>query len=171
MGGWGGGGKTKTKTNKWTGSFRQTFSPMVANDNILQLTFDLALARLFKETKFRFSQEVSQANTLYYVRWIPTKTAAISHSYFCGTLNPRHMYGTAGIHQRLNNSTKVPLCARYSQLRRVLSFKWLVRTCKCYISSYNNALRKSAYSNILKILPPKTENYLIKNSDIFHISD
>ena len=31
-------------------------------------------------------------------------------------------------------------------------------------------LRKHAYSNILKILPPKTENFHIKNSDIFHIS-
>ena len=26
------------------------------------------------------------------------------------------------------------------------------------------------YSNILKILPPKNENFQIKNSDIFHIS-
>ena len=31
-------------------------------------------------------------------------------------------------------------------------------------------LRKHAYSNILKISPPKTENLQIKNSDIFHIS-
>ena len=31
-------------------------------------------------------------------------------------------------------------------------------------------LRKHAYSNILKISPPKTENFQIKNSDIFHIS-
>ena len=32
------------------------------------------------------------------------------------------------------------------------------------------ALRKNAYSNILKILPPKNENFQIKNSGIFHIS-
>ena len=32
------------------------------------------------------------------------------------------------------------------------------------------ALRKYAYSNILKILPPKNENFQIKNSNIFHIS-
>ena len=32
------------------------------------------------------------------------------------------------------------------------------------------ALRKLAYSNILKISPPKTENFQIKNSDIFHMS-
>ena len=31
-------------------------------------------------------------------------------------------------------------------------------------------LRKHAYSNILKILWPKIENFQIKNSDIFHIS-
>ena len=31
-------------------------------------------------------------------------------------------------------------------------------------------LRKHAYPNILKILPPKNENFLIKNSDIFLIS-
>ena len=31
-------------------------------------------------------------------------------------------------------------------------------------------LRKHAYSNIVKILPPKNETFQIKNSDIFHIS-
>ena len=35
---------------------------------------------------------------------------------------------------------------------------------------YSNALRKHAYSNILKILPPKNENFQIKNPDIFHTS-
>ena len=32
------------------------------------------------------------------------------------------------------------------------------------------ALRKHAYSNILKFLPPKNENFQVKNSDNFHIS-
>ena len=32
------------------------------------------------------------------------------------------------------------------------------------------SLQKHAYSNILKILPPKNENFQIKTSDIFHIS-
>ena len=32
------------------------------------------------------------------------------------------------------------------------------------------SLRKQAYSNILKILPPKNENFRIKNSNMFHIS-
>ena len=31
-------------------------------------------------------------------------------------------------------------------------------------------LRKHAHLNILKILPPKTEHFQMKNSDIFHIS-
>ena len=35
---------------------------------------------------------------------------------------------------------------------------------------YLMALRKHAYSNILKILPPKNEIFHIKNSDIFHVS-
>ena len=33
------------------------------------------------------------------------------------------------------------------------------------------SLRKQAYSNILKILPPKNENFQIKNFNILHISD
>ena len=33
-----------------------------------------------------------------------------------------------------------------------------------------STLRKYAYSYILKILPPKNENFQIKNSDIFHVS-
>ena len=32
------------------------------------------------------------------------------------------------------------------------------------------AIRKHAYSNILKILPPKSENFEIKNPDIFYTS-
>ena len=32
------------------------------------------------------------------------------------------------------------------------------------------SLRKHVYSNILKILQPKKENFQLKNSDILHIS-
>ena len=32
------------------------------------------------------------------------------------------------------------------------------------------SLREYAYSNIMKILPPKNENFQIKNSEIYHIS-
>ena len=35
---------------------------------------------------------------------------------------------------------------------------------------FNLTLRKHAYSNLLKILPPNIDNFQIKNSDIFHIS-
>ena len=34
----------------------------------------------------------------------------------------------------------------------------------------HKSLRKHAYSNILKILSPKNENFQIKNSDFFHVS-
>ena len=37
-------------------------------------------------------------------------------------------------------------------------------------ANITKSLRKQAYSNILKILPPKTENFQVKNSDNFHIS-
>ena len=39
-----------------------------------------------------------------------------------------------------------------------------------FIIFEDTSLRKHAYSNILKILPPKNENFQIKNSDIFHVS-
>ena len=39
-----------------------------------------------------------------------------------------------------------------------------------YEKPVRKALQKHAYSNILKILPLKTEKFQIKNSDIFHIS-
>ena len=42
---------------------------------------------------------------------------------------------------------------------------------KCGNSGENGEpLRKHACSNILKISPPKNENFQIKNSNIFHIS-
>ena len=41
---------------------------------------------------------------------------------------------------------------------------------RSYGCCLQDSLRKHAYSNILKILPPKNENFQIKHSDIFHIS-
>ena len=38
-----------------------------------------------------------------------------------------------------------------------------------YKMAYYKALRKHTYSNILKILQPKKENFQIKKSDICHI--
>ena len=43
-------------------------------------------------------------------------------------------------------------------------------TCVERLHVIDISLRKHAYSNTLKILPPKYENFQIKNSDIFHIS-
>ena len=37
-------------------------------------------------------------------------------------------------------------------------------------SVYDLSIQKHAYSNILKILSPKNENFKIKNSEIFRIS-
>ena len=38
------------------------------------------------------------------------------------------------------------------------------------LHSLYKSLRKHAYSNILRILPPKNENFQMKNSGSFHIS-
>ena len=46
----------------------------------------------------------------------------------------------------------------------------LLSTCLCTFIYLPVSLRKHAYSNILKILPPKNENFQIKKSDIFYIS-
>ena len=39
-----------------------------------------------------------------------------------------------------------------------------------FVFLHTKSLRKHTYLNILKISPPKTESFQIKNSDIFHIS-
>ena len=39
-----------------------------------------------------------------------------------------------------------------------------------HVCLFNFSLRKHAYSNILKILPPENENFQLKNPNIFHIS-
>ena len=49
----------------------------------------------------------------------------------------------------------------------ITSLKSITYVCIFYPSM---ALQKHAYSNILKILPPKNENFQIKNPDIFHTS-
>ena len=47
---------------------------------------------------------------------------------------------------------------------------WFTQTSHIWLT-VRGPLRKHAYSNTLKILPPKNENFQIKNSDIFPISD
>ena len=51
-------------------------------------------------------------------------------------------------------------------MRRLL---WACTVCSDLSVPVLSALRKHAYSNILKISPPKDENFQIK-TDIFHIS-
>ena len=65
-------------------------------------------------------------------------------------------------------------------LRKTLDYNFLhithfsLETCKRasghYLQKGKWPLWKHAYSNILKILPPKNENFQIKNSGILHIS-
>ena len=45
-----------------------------------------------------------------------------------------------------------------------------VYMCLFYVCWLEMALRKHAYSNILRILPPKNENFQMKKSGSFHIS-
>ena len=55
----------------------------------------------------------------------------------------------------------------FSLIVLVINIKILRR----YVNTLSSfILRKHAYSNILRILPPKTENFQMKNSGSFHIS-
>ena len=56
------------------------------------------------------------------------------------------------------------MTAKRSNLSLLFNF---VIFCSVY---FQLSVRKHAYSNILKILPPNNENFQMKNSDIFHIS-
>ena len=53
-------------------------------------------------------------------------------------------------------------------IARMHFFMWTTKTDQSV--QMCRPLRKHTYSNILKISPPKNENFQIKNSDIFHIS-
>ena len=61
-------------------------------------------------------------------------------------------------------------CAVINQFSILLfsSSNRLVTQISVYV--HNKPLRKHAYSNILKILPPENENWRLKKSNIFHIS-
>ena len=53
--------------------------------------------------------------------------------------------------------------------------KSLLRLCECtgcayVLKFFLHIITKHAYSNTIRILPPKYENFQIKNSDIFLIS-
>ena len=71
-----------------------------------------------------------------------------------------------------NSSLFLHILTRFMHLCLVL-LTWPhggTRTVSLCRMSFYFTLRKHAYLNILKILPPKNENFQIKNSDIFHIS-
>ena len=61
--------------------------------------------------------------------------------------------------------------AGFSATGQYLQFRFSVRSgiSRSRFAVNVFTLRKLAYSNILKILPPKNGNFQIKNSDIFHI--
>ena len=63
----------------------------------------------------------------------------------------------------IRNAQKGPLCHLRTTHSRHLRIR-LVLPCPLI------SLRKHAYSNILKIFPPKNDNFQIRISDIFHIS-
>ena len=63
---------------------------------------------------------------------------------------------------------KISVAVVGSSITTVLLYKLLLHMSR-YIA-FLTTLRKHAYSNILKILPPKNENFQIKKSDIFQIS-
>ena len=57
----------------------------------------------------------------------------------------------------------------YSIIRLIMPALYTVYSCLS-LESKKLTLRKHAYSNVLKILPPKNENFQRKKSDIFLIS-
>ena len=64
---------------------------------------------------------------------------------------------------RINAPNSVNASKRKIKLITMINkneYSWLLLLCA-------RALRKHAYSNILKILPPKKEDFQIKSSDIF----
>ena len=73
-----------------------------------------------------------------------------------------------GIWYSLNNNSVTILSNAF---RVVIKLQWKHLLSKLFCLPLKwDPLRKHAYSNILKISPPKTESFQIKNSDIFHIS-
>ena len=65
-----------------------------------------------------------------------------------------------------SNLAKILLVAKDPNFLQTDSEDWI----DCANEQVYLSLRKHAYLNILKISSPKTENFQIKNSDIFHIS-
>ena len=60
--------------------------------------------------------------------------------------------------------------SRFQQIIDVFTLQAPTEVVKVIITNLNIPLRNQAYSNILKILPPKNENFRIKILIFFHIS-
>ena len=90
------------------------------------------------------------ARNQYLATWI--KCRAQGHNTWCSLgSNPPHLETS-------------PQCSRENIPSGMCSIRFFIRVFVIL------ALRKHAYSNILKILQPKKENFQVKNSDIFHVS-
>ena len=75
----------------------------------------------------------------------------------------------------------LPCFVEFSKLiANIVALIWAYIVCQCpfywkvgkngLLYNVSKSLRKYAYSNILKFLSPKNENFQMKNSDYFHIS-
>ena len=87
------------------------------------------------------------------IKFINTHIRTHTHAYSCINLRVRTylcwVFDSSNVKCEKNQTSLKPARAAAAQM---------------------STLRKHAYTNILKILPPKNENFQIKNSDIFHIS-
>ena len=78
------------------------------------------------------------------------------------SLNPQHNQSIKVFFYIQNNIVNLFSCFSMNWINYILN---VIRS-----SVRKVTLRKHAYSNKLKILPPKNENFQIKKSDSFHIS-
>ena len=69
------------------------------------------------------------------------------------------------LRERISN-----ICEQILYFKSSPSFQKIGKVNSLSAKLVSHSLQKHAYSNILKLLPPKHENFQIKNSDIFHIS-
>ena len=67
-----------------------------------------------------------------------------------------------------NNMPVCKYCSRYTVYSGLCQFVERFAIIRKLLQ-FLFTLRKHAFSNILKILPPKNEIFQIKNSDIFHV--
>ena len=133
----------------------------------------------------------SMVHDCVYIIWLRTLTivAATSENVPSNMCDRRWFRSTCACAQSDQNllwhildsqGCKVYSCGQQRLIRLRESAVWFESSLGTYtkvcfltlrlIINLSLALPKHAYSNILKILPPKNENFQIKNSNIFHIS-